>query len=86
MATNTGGGDGESSASSIQFISATPELISLKGTGGVGLQETSTVVFKVVGLNGAALEGEEVNFKLNTVMGGVTLSKSSALSDSSGQV
>src|SRR5689334_24360545 len=33
---------------SIQFVSATPTSITLKGTGGGGRQETSQVVFKVV--------------------------------------
>src|SRR6266581_1913175 len=35
-------------AGSIQFISATPTSITLKGTGGAGRQESSQVIFKVV--------------------------------------
>src|SRR5882762_9826384 len=39
-------------AGSIQFISATPKNITLKGTGGAGLQESSQVIFKVVDTGG----------------------------------
>ena len=36
------------SANSIQFVSALPSNIGLKGMGGAGIQETSTVTFKVL--------------------------------------
>lgn len=59
---------------SIQFISATPENISLKGTGGAGRSETSTVVFRVVDSSGGPVPNAEVTFALNTTTGGVTVS------------
>lgn len=74
------------SAGSIQFISASPTLITLKGTGGAGLQETSTVTFKVVDSAGNALSGTTVNFSLSTSVGGLALTTSSATSDSNGEV
>ena len=84
VATNSGGGTG-SSAGSIAFVSATPESISLKGTGGAGRQETSTVVFKVLDSTGQPLKDETVNFKLSTNIGGLALSTSSTTSNASGE-
>jgi hypothetical protein len=55
---------------SIQFLSATPSTIGLKGT---GLAETSTVIFKVVDSNGAARPGAAVSFSLNTTVGGMSI-------------
>jgi hypothetical protein len=66
---------------SIQFVSATPTAISLRGTGGLGRQETSQVSFRVVDVAGNPLGGRTVNFSLNTSVGGITLSSASATSD-----
>jgi hypothetical protein len=68
---------------SIEFVSATPELISLKGVGGT---ESSTVVFRVRDTNGNIVANETVNFSLNTEVGGIVLSPSSAETDSNGLV
>jgi hypothetical protein len=68
---------------SIQFESATPSSIGLKGT---GLNETSTVVFKVVDSSGGARPGVTVNFSLNTTAGGLSLAPSTATSGSDGTV
>lgn len=70
---------------SIQFISATPAIISLKGTGGV---ETAQVVFKVVDTGGNPISGKTVTFALSTAVGGITLtpSPSIATSDAAGLV
>ncbi len=70
----------------IEFVSADPLLIVLKGTGGQGRDESSTVVFRVVDGSGSALSGVTVNFSLTTYVGGLSLSKTSALSDGDGQV
>jgi len=62
-------------AGSIQFISATPTSITLKGTGGAGRQETSQVIFKVVDNGGNPLATSQVvNFTLSTAVGGVSFS------------
>lgn len=71
---------------SIDFISATPETIALKGTGGPPRSETSVLVFKVVDEYGDPLEGETVEFELSTEVGGLSLSDSSAVSGSEGLV
>src|SRR6266513_1920584 len=77
-------------AGSIQFISATPKNITLKGTGGAGLQESSQVIFKVVDTGGNPIGGQSVTFTLSTNVGGITfangLTTSTAISDgTSGQ-
>jgi len=60
-------------AGSIQFVSATPTAITLKGTGGLGKQETSQVVFKVVDTGGNPLSASQtINFSLSTSLGGIT--------------
>lgn len=71
------------SVGSIQFMSATPVTIGLKGT---GLGETSTVIFKVVDSTGGARPGVSVSFSLNTTVGGITLSPATATSGSDGTV
>ncbi len=60
-------------AASIQFVSATPSTIVLKGTGGVGLSESSLVVFKVVDNNNQPINGVTVQFDLTTRVGGILL-------------
>ncbi|MBI5450183.1 MAG: hypothetical protein HY940_02390 [Gammaproteobacteria bacterium] len=71
---------------SIQFVSATPTGISLKGTGGAGLAETSTIVFKVLDSTGGPVQNRAVDFALSTSVGGITLSSASGTTDLSGQV
>ena len=61
------------SASSIQYLSATPEVITLKGTGSATAPETSTVKFKVLDTLGNPIS-RTVNFSLNTTLGGITFS------------
>jgi hypothetical protein len=71
-------------AGSINFISAIPEIIALKGTGGAGRQENSEVIFQVVSGAGVPIPGSNVNFSLSTSIGGVTLNNTLALSDAEG--
>ena len=68
---------------SIEFVSATPELISLQGVGGT---ESSTVVFRVLDTNGNPVSNENVTFDLNTDVGGITFSPPAADTDSNGLV
>ncbi len=76
-------------AGSIQFVSATPKNITLKGTGGAGLQESSQVIFKVVDTGGNPIGGQSVSFTLSTAVGGIAfangLTTSTAISDTNGQ-
>jgi hypothetical protein len=74
------------SVGSIEFVSATPQKIGLQGTGGVGLPETATVVFRVLDQTGGAVAGQDVDFGLNTSVGGITFTPVSATSGADGRV
>lgn len=71
---------------SVQFISANPSVIAIAGTGGGGLQETSTLTFKVVDNLGGGVSGQTVNFALNTNVGGIQLSAIAGVTQSDGTV
>lgn len=72
---------------SIEFVSATPSVIALKGTGGVERSETSSLVFVVKDVIGNTVTDAEVNFSLSTDVGGITISpEQSAKTNSNGQV
>ena len=71
---------------SIQFEGATPKNIALKGTGGGGRPETSTVVFRVVDASGGPRADADVTFTLDTTVGGINLSAATAKSDAAGRV
>jgi hypothetical protein len=68
---------------SIQFVSATPTIVGLKGT---GLNDTSTVIFKVSDSTGGAEANVPVSFALNTSVGGLSLSPAAAVTASDGTV
>ena len=70
---------------SIQFVSATPQSIALKGTGGAGLSENSTVVFKVLNSVGGVVPDRDVTFVLDTTVGGLSISPATARTDANGQ-
>ena len=72
-------------ANSISFVSASPQSIVLKGVGGVGAT-TSTVTFKVLDNSGKPVKGQTVDFTLNTSVGGIALTSSSAVSGADGTV
>lgn len=71
---------------SVEFVSATPESIVIKGTGGQGNQETSTLTFSVKGELGNALAQQNVEFELNTDVGGLSLAATSGVTNSEGLV
>jgi len=71
---------------SIEFISATPSSIVLKGTGGQGKEETSTLTFKIKGKLGNPLAQQAVSFSLNTAVGGIVLSPATGLTNSQGLI
>lgn len=71
---------------SIEFISAEPTSIVLKGTGGQNQQETSTLTFRVKSELGNILSQQEVNFTLSTSVGDITLSRASGFTNSQGLI
>lgn len=74
------------SAGQLVFVSALPQNIALKGSGGAGRQESATVTFKVLDVSGNPVAGQAVNFTLNTNAGGLTLNPASAITGAGGLV
>jgi hypothetical protein len=79
------------SAGSIKFVAADTTNIALKGTGGFGRQEFSTLSFQVADTTGSKVAGALVDFVFadsNTTqtVGGLTLEPSFATSDANGTV
>jgi len=70
---------------SISFVGADPSIIGLKGTGGLGFDETSDVTFRVVDKVGNPVAGIDVSFELDSTTGGIALSPTSATSDAQGR-
>jgi hypothetical protein len=72
----------------IQFISATPEVIAIKGAGSTTLQQSSKVIFKVVDNNNNGRQGHRVDFSITpaSLPGGITWSPAWAISDANGEV
>lgn len=71
---------------SIEFVSALPESIVLKSTGGQGKQEVSQLTFLVKGKQGNPLSEQIINFSLDSSIGGIALSVSEATSNEEGLV
>jgi hypothetical protein len=68
----------------LAFVSALPQNISLKGTGGAGRQESSTVVFKLRDRNGNPLSGQRIDFSLTTTVGGLSINPASSTTGADG--
>jgi hypothetical protein len=56
----------------VNFVSASSTNIALKDTGSIERPESSVVLFKVLGRDGKPFQGQRVNFKLSTSVGGLT--------------
>ncbi|MGB0468314.1 MAG: hypothetical protein ACPGF7_12405 [Pontibacterium sp.] len=76
------------SVGSIEFVSATPQWIAIKGTGDADRPETSTLKFLVKNSLGNPVAGETISFSLTSQFGGLSLSPVSAqaVSDADGFV
>ncbi len=61
------------SAAAIQFVSAAPTSIVLRGTGAAGLAESSLIKFKLVDNNNLPIPNAQVSFDLTTRAGGILL-------------
>ncbi|WP_348674098.1 hypothetical protein [uncultured Abyssibacter sp.] len=70
----------------LEFVQANPPVIGLRGTGGQGIQETSTVTFLLRDDVGDPVEGETVTFSLDRNTGGIELSDTQGITNSDGQV
>jgi hypothetical protein len=79
------------SAGSIKFVNAQTTNIALKGTGGFGRPEFSTLTFQVFDTTGAPVSGKQIDFMFADSMtaattGGLTLNPASATSAADGTV
>ena len=79
------------SAGSVKFVSADTSNIALKGTGGIGRQEFSTLSFQVFDTTGNKVAGNLVDFVFAdtgtaSTVGGLTLNPASATSAADGTV
>jgi len=77
--------------SSIQFISATPSQIAIRGMSSASVGETSTVSFKIVDTTGGAIPNHPVTFTLSNTDGGIEFgdtgtSTSTGTSDINGNI
>ncbi|TDG12183.1 hypothetical protein E2F43_17720 [Seongchinamella unica] len=74
-------------ANGLTFVSAVPNLIVLKGTGGGPTrQEKSEVTFQAVDSNAQPLEGVDIAFSLTTDVGGLSFSPKSGTTAEDGTV
>tara|TARA_R110001592_G_scaffold28990_15_gene105597 strand:+ start:4206 stop:5990 length:1785 start_codon:yes stop_codon:yes gene_type:complete len=69
---------------SIQFVSATPTIIGIKGSGAI--PEQSVVSYRVTNSSGGPVQNQEVEFSLNNTTGGITISNTIDISDNDGLV
>lgn len=79
----------EPETTAIHFISAEPEVIALRGTGGAGRSETSNLVFRVIDQSGRPQPGVTVDLRFDpesTSVGDMTLSKIQGISNADGDV
>ncbi|MES2824029.1 MAG: hypothetical protein V4732_10545 [Pseudomonadota bacterium] len=74
---------GQDTLQSMEFSGAIPEIINLKGTGGI---ESSLVRFRTLGQTGEPIEGIAVDFALTSAVGNIQLSQNSAVSNSEGYI
>ena len=71
----------EAIPNSIQFVSATPKQIGIKG---FGMNESSRLTFLLEDQKGNLMPNETISFSLNTSIGGIKLSNTTATTDESG--
>lgn len=74
------------SLGALEFVGADPTVIGIRGTGGQGVQETSTVTFRLRDRVGDPVDGGEVTFALNFETGGIQLSDTRNFTNSEGLV
>jgi len=69
---------------SLEFVSATPTTIALKGSGSSANPEVSDITFILRDNTGAAIQGETVSYILSTEVGGITLSSDTSVTTADG--
>lgn len=71
--------------SALSFVSALPTNISIRGFATEG-STSSAVAFKVIDTHGNPVPNQDINFSLNTSVGGIQLSTDSAPTNDNGEV
>jgi len=71
---------------SIEFVSSSPNVIGILGTGAVGGSESSIIKFRVLDTNSNPVNNQVVNFTLNSDVGGIELIPTFATTNSDGIV
>lgn len=78
------------SLANLSFISAQPANIRIKGAGGTDASESSLVTFKVSSANGQGAAQQQVDFTLDTIVGGLSFadgqSSTTGLTNAQGMV
>ncbi|MGO2180819.1 MAG: hypothetical protein ACTH36_00580 [Pseudoalteromonas nigrifaciens] len=74
----------EADVASVEFVSATENVIALKGAGGVGRKENSELIFKLIDKIGQNVTSKRLDFRLTSTNGGISLSDNSIDTDGSG--
>ncbi|MFT5788680.1 MAG: hypothetical protein ACI8SJ_000787 [Shewanella sp.] len=62
----------------LSFVSAEPASIRIKGAGGTGSSESSLITFKVSDANGQVIAQQQVDFSLDTTVGGISFANGAA--------
>ena len=70
----------------VEFVSAEPQNILLKGMSAPGQQHTSTVTFQIKNDVGGPIANADVKFELTTDVGGISLSATEGKTDNNGFV
>ncbi|MEO3683137.1 Ig-like domain-containing protein [Shewanella vesiculosa] len=68
--------------SNVSFVSADPSQIRIKGSGGTGSTESSLVTFLVSSANGQPAAQQQVNFSLDTTVGGLQFANGAVIDSS----
>tara|TARA_R110001592_G_scaffold291131_2_gene560430 strand:+ start:32986 stop:35037 length:2052 start_codon:yes stop_codon:yes gene_type:complete len=68
----------------LEFVSASPSTIALRGSGSAANPEVSTLSFSLKDKTGAPMAGETINYSLSTLVGGISLSSDSSVTNVSG--
>lgn len=68
----------------LEFVSASPKTIALKGSGSSSNPEVTTVSFSLKDATGEPMAGETISYALSTSVGGITLANSSSVTDLDG--
>lgn len=69
----------------IEFASATPQTIATLGSADSARASVSLVIFELVDRNGKPVVGQEVSFSVSTTVGGISITETSADTNSEGQ-